>query len=64
MLMVAPEREYALYKGDELLGIGTARELAKQFNVSIATIHYYSTPTYKKRTNPAKARRLVLLEEE
>lgn len=57
--MVMPEKEYALYKGDELLAIGTAKELAEQFGVKVATIHFYKSPTYIKRTNETKARRLV-----
>ena len=40
-------KEYALYKGDELLGMGTVKELARQFNVKIETIHYYNTPTIR-----------------
>lgn len=56
------EKEYALYKGDELLDMGTVKELARQFNVKIETIHYYNTPTYKRRTNPNRARRLVPLD--
>lgn len=55
---------YALYKGDELLEIGTKKELAEKFGVKTETIGYYSTPTYQRRTNPDKARRLVALDEE
>ncbi|WP_074389221.1 hypothetical protein [Streptococcus suis] len=62
--MVYPEKEYALYKGDELLGMGTAHELADLLNVKVETIHFYSTPTYQKRTNPDKARRLIPLDDE
>ena len=54
--------EYALYKGDELLSIGTIKELAEEFRVGERTIHFYMTPTYKKRTNESKARRLVKLD--
>lgn len=41
--------EYALYKGDECLSIGTLKEIAKEMNVSTRTIKFYGTPTYKKR---------------
>ncbi|MEG3298193.1 hypothetical protein [Streptococcus suis] len=57
--MVAHEKEYALYKGDKLLVIGTAKELAEQFGVKVSTIHFYKSPTYTERTNEMKARRLV-----
>ena len=49
-------KTYALYKGDKLLGIGTAQELAELTGVSVSTIHYYNTPTYQRRTNPDSAR--------
>lgn len=54
-------KEYALYKGDELLGMGTIRELAKKFGVKITTLYYYRTPTYLKRTSDEHGRRLVEL---
>ncbi|MEG3265761.1 hypothetical protein [Streptococcus suis] len=57
--MIAHKKEYALYKCDKLLGIGTAKELAEQFGVKVSTIHFYKSPTYIKRTNETKARRLV-----
>ena len=54
-------KEYALYKGEELLGMGTIRELAKKFNVKITTLYYYRTPTYLRRTSNEHGRRLVEL---
>lgn len=41
--------EYALYKGDEFVDLGTAEELAKRRNVTVTHIHYLNTPTHKKR---------------
>lgn len=57
--MIYPEKEYALYKGDKLLAMGTAKELADRFGVKVSTIHFYKSPTYIKRTNETKARRLI-----
>ena len=54
-------KTYALYKGDKLLGIGTAQELAELTGVSVSIIHYYNTPTYQRRTNPDRARRLIAI---
>lgn len=54
-------KTYALYKGDKLLGIGTAQELVELTGVSVSTIHYYNTPTYQRRTNPDRARRLIAI---
>ncbi|EAC7071882.1 hypothetical protein AE163_14685 [Listeria monocytogenes] len=42
--------EYALYKADELLIIGTVEELAEFQKVKRETILFYATPTYQKRT--------------
>lgn len=41
--------EFALYKGETFLDIGTREELAKKFNVSVDTITYWSTPSNYKR---------------
>lgn len=41
--------EYALYRGDEFIAIGTAQELSKLMNVKVETITFWSTPTYHKR---------------
>lgn len=51
-------KEYALYKGDELLAMGTKREIAEQLGVSVNTVSYYGTPVYARRTNDNKGRRL------
>ena len=41
--------EYALYDGEEILGIGTAKELAELTGVKEQTIRFYSTNSYKER---------------
>lgn len=51
-------KEYALYKGEELLAIGTKREIAERLGVSVNTVSYYGTPVYARRTNDSKGRRL------
>lgn len=44
--------EYAMYKGEDLLYIGTLDELAKAHGVKRNTIYYYSMPAYqRKRAN-------------
>ena len=42
-------KEYAVYKGDEFLAIGTAEELAEKFNVRPRTVKDWSCPSYYKR---------------
>ena len=54
-------KEHALYKGDELIGTGTVKELADKFGVKPSTISYYHTPTYISRTSETKGRRLIEL---
>lgn len=54
-------KEYALYKGEELLAMGTKKEIAEQLGVSASTIGYYGTPVYARRTSESKGRRLVEL---
>lgn len=51
-------KKYALYKGDELLDMGTLEYLSKKFNVKKESLLFYQSPAYKKRTSE-KGRRLV-----
>ena len=61
------DREYALYKGEELLRIGTLKEIAESENVKLETIQFYMKPTYKrriaKRKNARNYREVVCLDE-
>lgn len=52
--------EYALYKGEELLAMGTKREIAEQLGVPASTVSHYGTPVYARRTSE-NGRRLVKL---
>lgn len=53
-------KEYALYKGEELLAMGTKREIAAQLGVSVNSVSHYGTPVYARRTSE-NGRRLVEL---
>ena len=57
--MANPAKEYALYKGDKLLAMGTKKEIAKQLGVKPSTIGFYSHPSYANRTSDVRGRRLV-----
>lgn len=50
--------EYAVYKGDELLVIGTREECAAFLDVKPETIRHYASPAGQKRSaarkNPEK----------
>ena len=54
---------YALYKGEDPLCTGTKKDLADYLGVSIETISFYASPTYKKR-NPKGNNYLVFRIEE
>lgn len=41
-------KEYAIYRGEELLHIGTKGQLANILNVSVSTINFYATPFYRR----------------
>lgn len=42
-------REYAIYKGDKFIMIGTAEEIAKKMNIKKSTVYFWCSPAYKKR---------------
>lgn len=53
------DAEYAVYKGEDLVAMGTAFECAVELGVQPATIQFYSRPVHhrraKARKNPEKA---------
>lgn len=59
-------KEYAVYKGEELIAIGTAKECANELNVTLDYIQWMTTPTAKrrleKRKNPSKCITAVVLD--
>lgn len=56
-----PPRIYAMYKGEEMLAMGTIKEIAEQMGVSEATIRFQTTPSYKKRVKADGVHREVFL---
>lgn len=47
---------YALYRGDELVDVGTARELAGRMGVTAEYVRWMATPTARRRD---RGRRLL-----
>ena len=43
------KKEYALYKGEEILAMGTIFEIALEMGVTVETIKDYGCNSYKKR---------------
>ena len=44
-------KEYAVYKGEEILVIGTLEECAAYLKVKPDTVLFYRYPAYKRRTS-------------
>lgn len=43
-------KEFALYKDEEFLCIGTIKEIAKEMNLNESTVRFYATEAYKIKT--------------
>lgn len=53
--------EYAMYKGDEFLCMGTREEICEQMNISIPTFQFYRTTYYNKELRAkGKKRRYII----
>ena len=48
---------YALYKGEELLSMGTIFQIAQELKVQVRTIKYYGTDAYKRKLDRRKKSR-------
>lgn len=55
--------EYAAYRGDELIAVGKANELAIELGVKVSTIYFYASGKHKERYNPEKAIMLYKLDD-
>ena len=42
-------KEYAVYKGDDFIDMGTAKELAERLGVKESTIRWYNSPSAQQR---------------
>ncbi|WP_144568615.1 hypothetical protein [Bacillus pseudomycoides] len=47
-------KEYAVYRGESLICIGTIKECAQHMGVLPKTIHFYKTPAYQRRLSERK----------
>lgn len=50
---------YELYKGYELLAIGTVNEIAHEIGVKPATVRFYKSPVYQRRAKGENVRFLM-----
>lgn len=42
-------KEYAVYKGEKILAIGTAKEIAKELNIKKETVYFWTMPSHHRR---------------
>lgn len=56
--------EYALYKGDKFLALGTKEELAEYLGCKEKTINFYRTKTYQKRIEKSQNERYIVIKVE
>ena len=54
------KQEYALYKGDEFIDLGTIEEIAKRLKVAPKTVRYFSTPAYKRKGKDDTNRKVLI----
>lgn len=45
------EKIYALYHGEDFIDLGTKKEISKRQGISIKTLSFYVSISYKKRRN-------------
>ncbi|MCT6927408.1 MAG: hypothetical protein M3Z89_05130 [Lysinibacillus fusiformis] len=53
--------EYALYKGDQMVAIGTVKEIAADRGVKPNTIRFYMSGAYQRRSESEVNNRLQLI---
>lgn len=59
------EKDYAVYRGEEFVDIGTAKELAKRLNTTPRTIQWYAgCKRYKNQTHNRGGYTIVAIEED
>ena len=54
-------KEYALYKGVQMVSIGTVKEIAKDRGVKPETIRFYLSGAYQRRAKSEVNNRLQLI---
>lgn len=53
--------EYALYKGEQMVAIGTIREIAEERGVKPESIRFYGSGVYERRSKSKINNRLKLI---
>jgi hypothetical protein len=48
-------KDYAVYKGDSFICIGTIKECAERLGVKPGTVRYYTSPSYRRKVEKRKS---------
>lgn len=51
--------EFVIYRGDEVVTVGTAAECAERMGVSEATVRWYASPACKRRAAESGGARIT-----
>jgi DNA-binding NarL/FixJ family response regulator len=54
-------KEYALFKGEQMVAIGTVEEIAEERGVKPKTIQFYKSKVYQRRAKSEVNNRLQLI---
>ena len=54
-------KEFAVYKGDTFLFIGTAKECANRLAIKEDSFRFYLTPTYQKRLEKRNSKNHIVV---
>ena len=55
-----PSETYALYKGEEVIAIGTKKEISIKTGLKEKTLSFYRSPAYQKRSKNNKNRKILI----
>lgn len=58
------KNDYALYKGDMFVSLGSIKEIAKEMGLKEATVKFYASPSYQKRVPAGNGYILIKIEED
>lgn len=56
-------KEYAMYKGDTFIDLGTAKELSKRHNIKVKTLYWLATARRLDRSGKTRRKYLVPIED-
>lgn len=57
-------KQYAIYKDEEFLDIGTSKELSKKYNLTLKTFYWYATSRRYKSQDHRRGYTIFAMEEE